>query len=252
MNKIKFNCKPGVWVLLALTALVFSAYPSHAFEYEHKVKRTFPLTPDKSFQLLTVRGSVEIHTHNKNEVKIDAQLLSNNKLTRTEKHVKFESTANGLKVSSSGLIGSRANVRYNIWVPEFLHSVYVVTKNGKIKARGRYKDIRLSTGSGDIDFRGGFVRGIVQSANGDIEIYVRKLLEGDLTVDSANGSIWITLQKGSEFVIDGKTLTGSIRSDFQSTQTEKAMGRTITGSIGSGAHKVIIKAVNGDITLRRK
>lgn len=250
MSKMKMNPVPGFWLLLALTVLAFPAYP---FEYEHNIKRTFTLTPGQSFQLVTLRGSVEIRTHKKDEVFIDAELLSNNRLTRSEKHIQFESTTSGLKVSSSALIGSRANVRYDIRVPESLQSVYIITRSGKIKARGRYKDIRLSTGSGNINFRGEFRQGVLQSANGDMDISVRKLLAGDLTVESANGSISIALKKGSQFTIDGKTLTGSIRSKFRPLLIKKTVGHTmISGTVGNGAHKIRVSVVNGNIILRKR
>jgi DUF4097 and DUF4098 domain-containing protein YvlB len=249
MRRIKRTCRVTVLVLTAMS------FVSFAFGYEHErtINRTFPLNPEGVLRLETVRGSIYLSTHAGHEVTIKATLMADEKSELDKADIKFETAAGLAAVSAMDSMAQlKVDIAYDVKVPEKLASVYIITLNGKIDCRGEYGQIDLKAFNGGIDFNGNFTGCRLTSGNGDIDVDMRNILSGNITGETGNGSILLRLRPESQFTIEGSTRTGSIRSDFETTITNEFMETGIKGTVGEGTYQVRLKAVNGDIRLRKK
>lgn len=235
---------------ILLYAFISSAY---GYRYENTIERSFPIIPDGTFKLSTVRGDVSVSTYEGNEIKIEVIFGAGNKEELQNAVLKFAVKSYSVIVTGSPQLDrSSLSVQYHLKIPEGLKSSSILTRMGTIKARGHYGDIRFQTAGAEITFRGSFKDSRFDSLNGDIDITVRGTLDGSLKAETANGSIWLSLLDDSSFDIEAATRTGIIRSDFALKTQKNFMGIKMTGTNGDGTYQIKLQAANGDITLRKR
>lgn len=238
--------KTRVYIFILVSIWVVS----FAFGYENTIKRSFPLTPEGSVRLETIRGDINISTHSENEIKIEAIVSSGDSNEPDKVELQFEANADSIIISSPLDIGLlTANIEFFLKVPENLKSLYLSTLGGKIKSRGTYRNIDFKTTNGEIDVRGEFSEGNLTSANGDIEVNIKDILKGNISAESTNGSIKITMKPGSGFIVEGHTVTGYIRNEYDASVTSDLLGSGIKGTIKDGTYKLCLETVNGNIQL---
>lgn len=151
-------------------------------------------------------------------------------------------------------------------VDEAINGATVHTMGGDIRVRSAAGHIKATTMGGEItiDEINGWIE--ATTMGGDVEVYmVGNPNEGDrhVEISSMGGDILLTVPDGLSMDIDLEIKLNSrgdsddyrIISDFDLTQerTEGSGNRTITatGVVGSGKHRIEIKTVSGNITLRR-
>lgn len=225
---------------------------SFIFAAENTIKQSFPLSQQGSVHLETARGDIDISTHSGNEVKIEAIISADDSAELEKMKLIFEAETDSVFISTTPeSILAKANIEYFLKVPEKLKSLQISTLGGEIKSMGTYGDIDFKTTNGDIDFRGEFSGCRLASANGDIDIYIKGILNGDISAKSDNGSIKVTVKPDSGFTVEGSTVTGSIRSEFSTRITSEPVGPKITGTVNNGDYKLQVSTDNGDIQLLR-
>jgi len=233
--------------------LISSWLVCFTFGAENTIKQSFPLNQAGSVRLETVRGDIDISTHSGNEVKIEAIVSADDSAELDKMKLTFEAKAGSVFISTTPeSITAKANIQYFLKVPVKLKSLFLSTLGGEIKSRGTYGDIDFKTTNGEIDFQGELSGCQLASANGDIEVYVKDILSGDIFVKSANGSIKVIVKSDSNFSAEGSTVTGSIRSEFSTGATSEPVSQKITGTINNGTYKLNLDTVNGDIQLLRQ
>jgi hypothetical protein len=225
----------------------------YAERFENTIKKTYPLDPGGTFHLDTLSGKIDVATHGADKVEIKIYIMSDIEAELKKVPINLRVTQDAVKVSTGKqLLGAKVNVEYTITLPHHLKETVLISRLGDLKARGKYRNLSLKTTTGEIDFKGSFEKGYLESANGEIDAYVRGALDGNLTIKNINGDINVELRSSSDFTITGKSSTGSIRSEFKSITRISANGATITGSSNLGTHQLKLESINGDIKILKQ
>ncbi|MCP5048590.1 MAG: DUF4097 domain-containing protein [bacterium] len=240
-------------IVLIILIVMMSVPMVYGYKYEETTKRTFPISTAGTLRLNTLRGNIEISTHNDAEIEITAIIMSDNSSEIEKVNIKFETGNDSVTVSNDEKTGEiKARVDYRLKVPGGLKFVWLTSQSGEIKSRGKYGNIQFRAPNDEIDFRGSFTRCRLETGNGDIYAYVKGTLSGDLSAKSGNGDITVELKSRSDFKISGNTSTGSIRTDFRITTKTDVNGSRINGAINDGTHQLELDSINGDIVLLKQ
>ncbi|MGE5339971.1 MAG: DUF4097 family beta strand repeat-containing protein [Candidatus Omnitrophota bacterium] len=234
----------SVMVLMSVSLVMGS-------EYKKKLDWSYTVSSETAIRLVTVRGDVELSTGSGKEVKIGVAFTTTEKSDLDKADVKVENNAAGLTIRDGDVLAKmgRVKVQYTLTVPEGQKDVKITTVTGAINARGDYKRIECVSVTGEIDFQGNFTKGILTSANGDIGVKVKSVLNGNLSIQAVNGSVSLELKKGSAFTLQAQTVTGQISNEFDLPVKESLTGASINGSVDKGSNTIRIAVVNGDISI---
>ena len=127
------------------------------------------------------------------------------------------------------------------------------TMNGSISLAGVAGgiDARTLNGSINISRAAGPIEAKV--TNGSIEAMVDSLGEDDpVLLEGVNGSMTATLPANLEADVQLSTVNGGIRSDFAVTTEGELSKHRLRGQIGSSSREVVLKTVNGNVSLLRR
>ncbi len=236
-----------------IIGFILFSIPLWAYKYENTVRRAIPVKPDTVFKLNTVRGDVEISTYEGDKAIFEVNFQAYERSELSKALLSIESHPNEISVSSTASIAkSRLTLLFKIKIPVQVNNIEIITQNGEIVSRGMYRHLALKTGIGNIHFTGSFAGCLVNTINGDVDVEVKNLLSGNLTVDTPNGSIRVTLDEDSAFTVEGFTRTGEISSDFKFGINRGTAGTTLAGKVKGETHRVKLNTVNGDIELIKK
>ena len=145
-----------------------------------------------------------------------------------------------------------AEVDFTIRVPD---GVRLETQqvNGSIEARDLGGDVEATSVNGTIRIA---TTGLAEASTVNGSIYAsmgRGSWSKAIHFSTVNGSIRLTLPRDTDADVSAESVNGGFRSDFPS-QTMKATwggAGSMRARIGSGASKLRLTTVNGDITLMR-
>jgi hypothetical protein len=141
-----------------------------------------------------------------------------------------------------------AQVRYVIYVPPDAR-VDVRTMNGAIDLQSVARDFRAHTINGKVTAVAVTSGMDIEAVNGSIDARIDLEGDGDLSFKTVNGSITAELPASLEGDVQLSTVNGSVTSDFA---LEGAGRKQLHGTIGGGGRDVLLKTVNGRVTLKRR
>jgi putative adhesin len=127
------------------------------------------------------------------------------------------------------------------------------TVNGTISMRGVTSGInaRVLNGSIEIDKSAGPVE--AKGTNGSIEVALDSLAPDDQVVlESVNGSMTAVLPSTLEAEVQLSTVNGSVKSDFPINTSGEISNRHLHGQIGRSSREVLLKTINGNISLLKQ
>ena len=130
------------------------------------------------------------------------------------------------------------------------------TVNGEVEATRIGGDVEATTVNGSINVSAsGIAR--ATTVNGSIRATMGSAnWNSELRFNTVNGSIILDFPNALSASVEAETLNGDISSDFpmtteSSTGGERGRPKRITGTINGGGRELLLKTVNGDISLRR-
>lgn len=213
-------------ILLLATALIVRA------ESEEKVVKQFPVQPGGTVVVDVDFGSIDVNTHDDNEVVVDVvrrvsrgsqaeeeQFLADRPVTITPdgNTVTIVSQANFPGKSSTGG-RQRTEAKYTITVPAKFNA-RLKTAGGTVAVSGLSGDVKANSQGGSLQFSG--LHGILDGSTTGGSIRVSNC-EGDQQVKTSGGGIDLSGGKGS---FDGKTSGGGITvKNFQGAVQVKTSG----------------------------
>ena len=122
-------------------------------------------------------------------------------------------------------------------------SIALAGVTGGIEARTLNGSISISRAAGPIE---------AKATNGSIEAMVDSLGEDDpVVLEGVNGSMTAVLPAALEADVQLSTVNGGIRSDFAVTTEGELSKHRLRGQIGSSSREVVLKTVNGNVSLLR-
>ena len=142
------------------------------------------------------------------------------------------------------------NVDFTVRVPAAV-SFIGNTVNGGIIASSLTGNVQTRTVNGSIKISTtGYAE--ASTVNGGIEAKLGNASWPDqIAFSTVNGEVGIDLPPGLNTEVEAQTLHGSINSEFPLESTNLKDSKHLKGRIGSGGRQILLKTLNGSITLRR-
>lgn len=306
---------------LTLFFVLFSVAPLCArssYKYQRELKKTLEVKPGMKMSVSSRNGKIEIEKWDKDRVEIFAVIGTNKSMEELDKidvdisvdeNIVIETRYPGYKskkteeescdeedfsfwdlikkMISSGEVGSKSSVDYEIKVPDYLVIAKAastngeitlkgtkgpstaVTTNGKISAFDIEGDINARTTNGRIEIENGngFVSAVTTNGkikvksegirelittNGSVEAEIKKIKEEDIKISTTNGSITIGLPGSLNSVLELSTTNGGIDLDDITLEViSQHKNKYIKGKMGNGGPKINASTTNGSIKVRK-
>jgi DUF4097 and DUF4098 domain-containing protein YvlB len=223
----------------AFSLLLLAASPLLSARTEERIDRQFAVQPAGQLVVAIDRGSITVHTHADNEVRVSVS----RDITRSTKAgeeaflsaspVTFQSQGDVLTIESHASSRSdswslfrvqHTEISYDITVPAGFQ-VKLRTASGNIAVSDLAGAARADTSSGSLKFTG--VHGTIdgRTSSGSIKVVA---CEGPVNVRTGSGSLTIEDVAGA---VQGSTGSGSVTARFSSAPRNDVQLKTSSGSM---------------------
>jgi len=146
---------------------------------------------------------------------------------------------------------TQVEVEYDIQCPSSV-DVVLATVNGVIQVRGMQGTVDAGTVNGNIDLQGGAGNLSLRCVNGNVDA-LAEALRGAGWFSTVNGSVTLTLPAGFSGQLDAQTTNGRASSDFPIAVPAGSPRGRLSGPLGDGGStQVTLRAVNGNVSLKRR
>jgi len=263
-------------ITLLLAALVFfsvlvtgqGALGSTVVKEVHK---TFSIEPGGEISLENVNGSVQIEGWDADRVEVLATIrVKHSSRHRAEKYLDeveifFDHDHDFLHIDvdypgkSGGtsflawLLGHgrpSVSITFELKVPRKV-ILDVRTVNGKVTIRRVTGEVEARTTNGAVRVENVAGKVNCRTVNGSISVSLRKISRFDeMSLRTVNGSIRLAVPQDIRADIEASTVNGHISSDLPIELRGRISRRSLHGKINGGGGFIILKTVNGSITLR--
>jgi hypothetical protein len=127
------------------------------------------------------------------------------------------------------------------------------TLNGSISMNGATNGIIARTVNGSIQIEKSAGSVEAKGTNGSIKVALDSLAPGDRVIlENVNGSTTAVLPAGLDGSVQLSTVNGRARSDFPLNDEGNSRRNRIHGQIGNSSREVLLRTVNGDVSLLRQ
>ncbi len=261
----------AIWAILILLLLASAATAATA---RKQVKETFPLVLGGEISLENVNGRIKISSWDKESVELSAQIsVKHASRRRAEEFLEeVELDINrgrdflDIEVSHprsrggegffsslfSWLFGGgkpNLTVNFTLRVPEEA-DLEIRTVNGRIDIDDITGQINSKTTNGNIDITGSSGTVTCRTVNGSISVVLEEVSRFDeMSFKTVNGGIRLAVPSSLRANLEAGTVNGSIQTDLALEVKGKLSRRSLKGRINGGGGYIILKTVNGGITL---
>lgn len=256
---------PSSIVLAAIAAALVTAVPAAAqnLPFTETVRESFPLGPGGVFSLENINGAVAIEAWEGHEVVVEAEKRSDSQVCLDALRLEFETGPTRVFVKAHypdsrcrhedprGQGRGQTQVEFKIRVPRYVQVDKVKLVNGQLTVEGVEGGVVGASVNGRVVARGVSGSVALSTVNGTVEAELGYLAGDDrVELRSVNGTVQLTLPAGAGARVKANTTNGSIRNDAGLTVTRgRYVGSTMEGQLGSGSAEVMLRTVNGAITL---
>ncbi len=181
-------------------------------------------------------------------------LFGSGRCTRDDYDAKVEGS--GISIGSGGFSlgmggASQARVHFRVRVPRGVKLDLVLVEgdltsasSGPVEAKGVNGSITVVTSVGPVR---------AKTVNGTIDVRMTTLAGTDsVIVETVNGNAYAFIPEGAAATVDVATVNGAAVSDFPGVSGGRDnLNKTITGVLGAGTTPVKVRAINGEVQLRR-
>ncbi len=268
MKKVVFAVVLGAaYGLFALSA----APAARASTVVKEVRKSFPLKPGGELSLENVNGGIRMEGWDENRVEVQATIrVRHSSRRRAEKYLQeveifFDHGDDFLHIDVdypgksgggdfwSWLFGHRppsVSITFELKVPRQL-DVDVRTVNGKVDIARLEGDIQVRTTNGAIRVENVAGKVSCRTVNGGISVSLEKVGRFDeMSLKTVNGSIRLAVPRDIRADLEASTVNGHISSDLPIELRGRISRRSLHGKINGGGGFIILKTVNGSISLR--
>lgn len=255
---------------LAFFALVLSApQSSYAEKVTKTVHKTFSLNRGGMVSLSNVNGGVEISSWDEESVDVTAEIeVKHSDRRRAEDFLKkvevlFDHDRDNLGIEvdyprrhGSGFLSwlfgegnPEVSVRFTIKVPREV-DLDLHTVNGGLRVENVAGDIRAATTNGSIKMYDIEGRVSCKTVNGGIKVDLSESSDFDeMSFRTVNGGIRLAIPEDLAADVEISTVNGGINSELPLQISGKFNSKRIRGKINGGGGDLILKTVNGGITI---
>ena len=246
--------------LAALTLLASSVVEAE------NIERQFEADPGDRLYLKTDAGSIDIDTHNRDEITVDVEISGRN---ADDFEVTFDETSKGLEIrgerdSANGW--NNLKVKFYVTVPKE-YDVELMTAGGSIKIDDLIGNIDANTSGGSISI--GDIEGDVNlhtsggsiktdaitgeidahTSGGSINVTFATQPKDDASLTTSGGSITAKLPADIQVDLDATTSGGRVRSEFDVDGRVKK--QSIRGEINGGGPRLKLHTSGGSVRVEK-
>lgn len=243
------------FVALGLASVAFARAD---YSFKEPFSQSSPFHSNGEVSLENVNGDVEIHTWDKNEIRIEGKksAKTDEELKLIDLKMEVSESAATIKVKlpkrSGGMISGNGNIRaavsFTITVPVNAVLRKISTVNSRVTVEGVHGEVRLETVNGTIIAKGLSGNSELRTVNGSVKLSLPALANGQkLSCETVNGGITVTLPKDAGFQLRTSVVNGHVDCDFPLEFGKKTRGKNISGKIGDGRASIEAETVNGGI-----
>lgn len=221
------------------------------------ISHTYPFNSDGVISLSNINGQVEIIAWDRNEVSLEAEKIASDDEGLKRMTIVIEHTP-ALLVIKTELEkkwrfwrNARSEVRYKLRVPTGASLQKIDVVNSRIIVRGVRGFVNLDSVNGSIAAEGLATGGRFDTVNGSINVAFAALdATSNVLLDTVNGSCIVKFPESTAFSLVADTINGRITCEFPITIAKKSR-RTLKGDVNGGGPRVVLDAVNGNLSVRR-
>lgn len=196
----------------------------------------------------SVGGNIELHSWDRPEIKITAEIHSENTMV----HATPAQGVLTVRLRRKGPVSAEP-VHFWIWAPARCQ-VHLSSLSGKIVVRGIRAPLKAFTTDGDIELSevSGQTVDATSSTSGNITLSGPLNYQGKYHLYSAMGRINVMFKDSASFTLDAATGTGRIQLDGFTLTNERRSERHIEGTYGDGRAILMLRTVQGLIRLQKQ
>ncbi|MFN0120878.1 MAG: DUF4097 family beta strand repeat-containing protein [Blastocatellia bacterium] len=147
-----------------------------------------------------------------------------------------------------------SSISGNVSVRDIAGDLHAKTISGEVSVTNVTGPVNVSAISGDISV--GNIAGAVnaKSTSGDVKVNIARLDGREaMEFSSISGDVAVKLPAELDADVEMSTLSGGLKTDFplQIEKREHGPGQSARGRLGSGARRVKLSTISGDISLTR-
>jgi hypothetical protein len=221
------------------------------FAASQQVTRTFPMSPNGTFDLDNVNGAVRIEGWDKNEIEVQALKSTPEEPSLLDLvAIEIDMTPSGVSVTTRypQEEGVEVAVDYVIHLPRHAQLMHVNTINGTLRVFSLDSLGELHTVNGNIEVyeSGGSLH--AHTTNGNIYAEWKGTADQrGASAETTNGSVELAIPGNLPASLEARCMNGSFFSELPMVMTGAAQPRTIRGVLGHGGAPIYLATMNGTI-----
>ncbi len=260
LTPLRFTMLAALW--LAVLTLAASA---------QDFQQTYQLGPDGVVNIRAISGNVTVTGYDGEVIVVNATKKGRDRDLVT---IEDNSTSNRVEVRDRypEHCNCQVSVNFEVKVPRRIAYRFdsFSSISGDVEVSNVTGDLRAKSVSGNVHIKGaagnvsansvsgnvevGEVAGIVnaKSTSGNVQVEIVRLdTAGNMDFGSVSGNVTVRVPGNLEADIEMSALSGELRSDFpiQIEKKEYGPGRSARGRIGSGARRVKMSSISGNLSL---
>nr|MDQ3745718.1 DUF4097 family beta strand repeat-containing protein [Acidobacteriota bacterium] len=217
------------------------------------VTKSFELGDDATFSLRGAGGDVTVTGTDGDQAEVKITKHGGSPQERSSAPVLFSQNDKGVSLVSAGSPPD-VKVSYEIKLPSGLRQLEINSDRGNVRVESFGGSVTVNVRQGDLEFRD--VTGAVRSklVNGSTRVFVGgEEREAAQEFSVVNGGIEASFAEGADAQLKAETVNGEISADerYGLKVERRPAGRVASGQLGDGGQPLNLKAVNGDIKLKK-
>ena len=248
--------------ILALTGLLTTSLALHAQEYKSKLGKDRKVVIDMQGSDVTVEGydgtELVIRGNGFEPAPKRAEGLRpvyNSAVDNTNLGIAVTEEGNTVRITRA----SRKDATYTIRVPRNTAVLYNQTNwnGGDLHMHDLSGDLEVNMKTGDMKLVNVAGPVVANSVSGDITVRYAPMRSGPSSISAVSGDVDVTMPANSKATLKLRSISGEIYTDFDLVLPKNLNdmhnigGQVVDGTVNGGGTVVSLKAISGDIYVRK-
>ncbi len=221
---------------------------------EQPWSRNYTLSPNGTVEVVNGNGKIAVRGGEGNQVGVKAQVVAraatDEQAQEYLKQIEIREVVSGdhirLETTSPRLTGSRAEVQYEIVVPQTA-SLRLTNTNGQIQVTAVSGEVRAETTNGGV--KGTELSGRVEASttNGGVDLDLIEVAEGGVRAETTNGGVSLRMPASVKANLRASCVNGGISVTGFQLEGGESTRRRVEGRLNGGGPTVEAETTNGGV-----
>jgi hypothetical protein len=226
-----------------------------------KFEQSYPISANGRVSVSNVNGSIEMIAWDRNEVRLEATKIADNKESLDDVELRIDAQANSFSVETEYKTRNWNNnqrrkleVHFKVSVPRTAILNEIETVNGSVVAANFVNVTKISAVNGSVNANN--LRGTadLSTVNGTVTADFDRVEQGSkIELCTVNGRVNLMLPSDTNATLKADSLNGSITNAFGlPIRKGEYVGRDLHGRLGTGEGQIKLDSVNGPLAINKK